>query len=70
MAVIAFKSAVACVIPFSMAVTNKVKLGSATRSFICPSRCCKLVKSGHKELAKELEEKGYSWIEEELANTL
>ena len=29
----------------------------------------KLVKSGNKELAKELEEKGYSWIEEELAAT-
>ena len=28
-----------------------------------------LVKSGDKELAKELEEKGYSWIEEELAVT-
>ncbi len=27
----------------------------------------KLVKSGTKELAKELEEKGYSWIEEEMA---
>ena len=27
----------------------------------------KLVKSGNMELAKELEEKGYSWIEEELA---
>jgi Fe-S cluster assembly ATP-binding protein len=29
----------------------------------------KLVKSGNQELAKELEEKGYSWIEEELAAT-
>jgi Fe-S cluster assembly ATP-binding protein len=28
-----------------------------------------LVKSGDKDLAKELEEKGYSWIEEELAAT-
>ena len=28
-----------------------------------------LVKSGNQELAKELEEKGYSWIEEELAVT-
>lgn len=27
----------------------------------------KLVKSGNKELAKKLEEKGYSWIEEEMA---
>ena len=30
----------------------------------------KLVKSGNQELAKKLEEKGYSWIEEELANTI
>ena len=29
----------------------------------------KLVKSGNQELAKELEEKGYSWIEKELAST-
>ena len=29
----------------------------------------KLVKSGNQELAKELEEKGYSWIEKELAAT-
>ena len=29
----------------------------------------KLVKSGNQELAKDLEEKGYSWIEEELAAT-
>jgi Fe-S cluster assembly ATPase SufC len=27
----------------------------------------KLVRSGTMELAKELEKKGYSWIEEELA---
>ena len=27
----------------------------------------RLVKSGSMELAKELEEKGYSWIEQELA---
>jgi Fe-S cluster assembly ATP-binding protein len=30
----------------------------------------KLVKSGDQELAKKLEERGYSWIEEELANTI
>ncbi len=29
----------------------------------------KLVKSGNQELARELEEKGYSWIEKELAST-
>ena len=29
----------------------------------------KLVKSGDQDLAKEIEEKGYSWIEEELAET-
>jgi len=30
----------------------------------------KLVKSGNQELAKELEEKGYSWIEKELDSTV
>jgi len=30
----------------------------------------KLVKSGDQELAKKLEERGYSWVEEELANTI
>ena len=30
----------------------------------------KLVKSGDQELAKKLEERGYSWVEEELANTM
>ena len=30
----------------------------------------KLVKSGNQELAKELEEKGYSWIEEEMAKAV
>ena len=29
----------------------------------------KIVKSGDQELSKELEEKGYSWIEEEYENT-
>ena len=29
----------------------------------------KIVKSGNQELARELEEKGYSWIEKELAST-